>query len=117
MVFSVTCGGFTAVGALSGPSLLSLKGYAVGVVWMEVIAVAKQNIQDDLADLHAGLAILLKEKLQEGTITASEMNILRQFLKDNSISAQPTEGTPFGELVSNLPDLDKVVHMPRRRTA
>ena len=32
---------------------------------MEVIAVAKQNIQDDLADLHAGLALLLKEKLQE----------------------------------------------------
>jgi len=45
------------------------------------------------------------------------MNILRQFLKDNSISAQPTEGTPFGELVSNLPSLDKVVHMPRRRAA
>ena len=87
------------------------------VLLVGVIAVAKQNIQDDLADLHAGLALLLKEKLQEGIITASEMNILRQFLKDNSISAQPTEGTPFGELVSNLPDLDKVVHMPRRRAS
>lgn len=75
---------------------------------------SKADINEQLADLHMGLALLLKEKLQEGTITSSELSVLRQFLKDNQISAQPVEGTPFGDLVSSLPDLDKVVHMPRR---
>ena len=59
----------------------------------------------------------LKEKLDEGIITTGELNILRQFLKDNAISAQPVEGTPFGDLVSALPDLDKVVQMKPRRAA
>lgn len=77
-----------------------------------------KDTQELLADLHAGLAVHLKEKLDEGIITAGELNILRQFLKDNAISAQPVEGTPFGDLVSSLPDLDKVVAMkPRNRAA
>jgi len=79
---------------------------------------ARNDINEQLADLHAGLAMHLKDKLDEGTITGSELNVLRQFLKDNQISAQPVEGTPFGDLVSSLPDLDKVVHMaPRRKSA
>lgn len=77
-----------------------------------------KDTQELLADLHAGLAVHLKEKLDEGCITAGELNILRQFLKDNAISAQAVEGTPFGDLVSSLPDLDKVVAMkPRNRAA
>ncbi len=75
------------------------------------------DINDQLADLHMGLALLLKEKLHDGSITSSELSVLRQFLKDNNISAQPVEGTPFGELVSSLPDLDKVVQMKPRRVA
>lgn len=75
------------------------------------------DIHDQLADLHMGLAMLLKEKLQDGSITSSELSVLRQFLKDNQISAQPVEGTPFGDLVSALPDLDKVVAMKPRRAA
>lgn len=79
---------------------------------------ARSDINDQLADLHAGLALHLKAKLEDGTITSSELGVLRQFLKDNQISAQPVEGTPFGDLVSALPDLDKVVHMkPRNRAA
>ena len=75
------------------------------------------DIHEQLADLHMGLALLLKEKLQDGTINSSELNVLRQFLKDNQISAQPVEGTPFGDLVSSLPDLDKVIAMKPRRVA
>ena len=70
-----------------------------------------------LADLHADLAQHLKNKLDDGTITTGELNILRQFLKDNQINAQPVEGTSFGDLVSSLPDLDKVVAMKPRRAA
>lgn len=72
------------------------------------------DINEQLADLHMGLALLLKEKMDEGTITTGEMNVLRQFLKDNQISAQPVQGTPFGDLVASLPDIQNVVHMPRR---
>jgi len=75
---------------------------------------AAHDINEQLADLHMGLALLLQQKMKGGTITTGELNILRQFLKDNQISAQPIEGTPFGDLVASVPDLDKVVHMPRR---
>ena len=78
---------------------------------------AQKTTQELLADLHASLAEHLKYKLDEGIITAGELNILRQFLKDNQISAQPVEGTPFGDLVSSLPDLDKVVHFKSRKAA
>jgi len=77
----------------------------------------KKDTTDVLADLHAGLALHLQEKLQDGTITAGELNILRQFLKDNQISAQPVEGTPFGDLVSSLPDIQNVITMKPRRIA
>ena len=75
------------------------------------------DINEQLADLHMGLALLLKEKLDDGTISASELSVLRQFLKDNQISAQPVEGTPFGDLVSSLPDIQNVVTMRPRRAA
>jgi hypothetical protein len=78
---------------------------------------AAHDINEQLADLHMGLALLLQQKMEDGTITTGELNILRQFLKDNQISAQPIEGTPFGDLVASVPDLDKVVQMPRRRVA
>ena len=42
-----------------------------------------KDIQELLSDLHDGLARHLMEKLQEGIITTGELNILRQFLKDN----------------------------------
>jgi hypothetical protein len=71
-----------------------------------------------LSDLHAGLAQHLKDKLDDGTISASELSVLERFLKANGISAQPVEQSPFGDLVSSLPDLEKVVQMkPRNRAA
>ena len=78
---------------------------------------ARGDINDQLASLHEGLAYHLKSKLDDGTISSSELSVLRQFLKDNQVSAQPVEGTPFGDLVSSLPDLEKVVQMRPRRAA
>lgn len=69
------------------------------------------------ADLHAGLAMHLKAKLDDGTISSSELSVLERFLKSNGISAQPVEATPFGDLVSSIPDLDKVVAMKPRKAA
>jgi hypothetical protein len=70
-----------------------------------------------LSDLHNDLAWHLKSKLDDGSINTAELNILRQFLKDNGISAQPVAGTNFGDLVASLPDMDKIVQMPRRKVA
>jgi hypothetical protein len=48
------------------------------------------------------------------SVSTSELNVLRQFLKDNQISAQPAEGTPFGDLAKALPDIENVVSFKRR---
>jgi len=92
--------------------------FSSSVLTADVVMAKRSNdINDQLADLHMGLALLLKEKLQDGTISSSELSVLRQFLKDNNISAQPVEGTPFGDLVASVPDLDKVVAMRPRKIA
>jgi hypothetical protein len=70
-----------------------------------------------LSSLHTDLAFHLRSKLDDGSISTAELNILRQFLKDNGISAQPVAGTDFGDLVASLPDMDKIVQMPRRKAA
>ena len=70
-----------------------------------------------LSDLHTDLAFHLRSRLDDGSISTAELNILRQFLKDNGISAQPVAGTNFGDLVASLPDMDKIVQMPRRKVA
>ena len=72
------------------------------------------DLQELLSDLHANLAQHLKDKLDEGTINTSELNVLRQFLKDNQVSAQPAEGTPFGDLAKALPDIKNVVSFKRK---
>jgi len=79
---------------------------------MQVLVV--RDINDTLADLHEGLAAHLKWKLDDGTISVSELNVLRQFLKDNQVSAQPVEGTPFGDLAAQLPDIENVVAFNRK---
>ena len=72
-----------------------------------------RDINDTLADLHEGLAEHLKYKLDDVTISVSELNVLRQFLKDNQVSAQPVEGTPFGDLAAQLPEIENVVQFKR----
>lgn len=41
--------------------------------------------EDALALLHAALANSLKDKLASGEATAADLNVVRQFLKDNGI--------------------------------
>jgi hypothetical protein len=79
--------------------------------------VAKAD-QEALSGLHEGLANHLKAKLDTGDISVGELGILRQFLKDNQITAQPVAGSAFGDLVAAVPDLEKVIAMhPRRQRA
>lgn len=43
--------------------------------------------EDLLSSLHGALARTMQEKLESGTATASDLNVIRQFLKDNGIDA------------------------------
>ena len=70
---------------------------------------------DVLADVHELLAEWCLEKLQAGEVSAADLNIIRQFLKDNQISSQPVEGSEFGELAKALPDIENVVSLKKRR--
>jgi hypothetical protein len=56
-----------------------------------------------LEALHGALAKALAQKIQEGTATAADLAVARQFLKDNGIDAVPKEASPLGQLADSLP--------------
>lgn len=74
----------------------------------------KRATENTLGDLHAEFAKLLKDRLQNGEgvdddgnpipVKASTLNVIRQFLKDNEITALPVQGSPLGDLHSQLPE-------------
>ena len=61
-----------------------------------------------LNTLHLCLAKELLGKIQSGEAKAGDLNVARQFLKDNCIECLPVEKNPMQELMENLPDLDAV---------
>ena len=105
------------MGALGPAALASAGRWGVGLPVPAHLCPPMADTTRVLSDLHADLAYHLKSRLDDGSISTSELNILRQFLKDNGISAQPVAGTGFGDLVASLPDMDKIVQMPRRKAA
>ena len=58
--------------------------------------------------LHYELAKDLLDKVRSGEAKAGDLNVARQFLKDNGIECIPVENNPMEELMNNLPDLDAV---------
>ena len=56
-----------------------------------------------LKELHAILAEKLLEKVKDPDAKSSDLNVARQFLRDNGIDAVPTEGSPLQNLVDELP--------------
>ena len=75
---------------------------------------AKKDITEILENLHANLAGALTDLLTSGEATTADLNVMRQFLKDNQISAQPVEDTPFGDLARSLPDIENVIALKKR---
>jgi hypothetical protein len=60
----------------------------------------------DLNALHALLAETMAKRLRSGEVTAADLNVARQFLKDNNIEALAVPGSPIAGLksaVDNLP--------------
>ncbi len=62
-----------------------------------------KDAERQLSELHKELAKTLLKRVKDGTATAADLSVARQFLKDNGIEAVPREGKPLGELAKNLP--------------
>jgi len=65
------------------------------------------KIAKTLDNLHVELAQLLLDKIRSGEAKASDLNVARQFLKDNGIEGLPVDNTPLKDLVDELPFDDK----------
>jgi hypothetical protein len=61
------------------------------------------TLERTLSELHEKLANTLLQKVKSGEVTAAELNVARQFLKDNNVDAIPKEGSPLQQLTDSLP--------------
>ena len=61
-----------------------------------------------LEQLHLVLAQELLDKVKSGDAKAGDLNVARQFLKDNGVECIPVEKNPMEELMLILPDLDAI---------
>ena len=61
-----------------------------------------------LETLHECLAKELLGKIKSGEAKAGDLNVARQFLKDNGIECIPVENNPIEDLMNNLPDLETI---------
>ena len=61
-----------------------------------------------LESLHSVLTSVLLDRVKSPAAKAGDLNVARQFLKDNGIECIPVENNPMEELMNNLPDLDAV---------
>jgi hypothetical protein len=57
-----------------------------------------------MASLHKTLAENLPLRIKDPEAKSSDLNVARQFLKDNGIDALPVEGSPLSDIVRTLPD-------------
>lgn len=56
-----------------------------------------------LKDLHSILTEKLLERVQDPDAKSSDLNVARQFLKDNGIDAVPTADNALEQLMNELP--------------
>lgn len=72
---------------------------------------SKNELEDLTQKLHVGLATELLGRLNSGEATTQDLNVIRQFLKDNNINGVPISdenesgkaGNALGRLVDSLP--------------
>lgn len=56
-----------------------------------------------LEELHEILATVLLEKIRDPECKSAELNVARQFLKDNDVTAIPTDDNALAQLLEDLP--------------
>ena len=62
---------------------------------------------DKLRQLHAILAEKLLEKIKDPDAKSADLNVARQFLRDNGIDAVPTDDSPLQKLIDEMPFNEK----------
>ena len=62
-----------------------------------------------LKELHAVLAEKLLAKVKDPDAKSSDLNVARQFLRDNGIDAVPVDNSPLEKLMKELPFEEKKV--------
>lgn len=67
---------------------------------------ADTNMKEIMAKIHEALANELLDRVMSGEATPSDLNVCRQFLKDNGIDAIAREGSPLHQLGQILPFQD-----------
>lgn len=65
------------------------------------------DIQEILQSMHGEMATAMLKRLRSGDFTAADLNVMRQFLKDNGVEALPKAGTPIMNLATELPFTDE----------
>ena len=61
-------------------------------------------MQDKLSKLHEMLCDELTRRLQAGEdLSPADLNVIRQFLKDNNVDALATDDSPLAEVLKSLP--------------
>ena len=61
------------------------------------------NLDKTLGSLHEALASDLLRRIQDGSATAADLSVARQFLKDNGIDALAQHSEPLANLAKSLP--------------
>ncbi len=61
------------------------------------------NLNILFTQLHEELGQVLLEKLRDPEIKSADLNVIRQFLKDNDVVAIPTDSNALGSLLDELP--------------
>ena len=56
-----------------------------------------------LEAIHTALAQSLLQRIQDGSATATDLNVARQFLKDNGIDCAPDASVPMLNLAKIMP--------------
>ena len=62
-----------------------------------------------LSELHDKLTDKLLEKINDPEVKSSDLNVARQFLKDNNIDNIPLEDSPLQKLAEKLPFKEKEI--------
>lgn len=67
----------------------------------------KRATEGALGELHEMFAKVLMDKLKSGECTSSELNVIRQFLKDNNIECVGEENDTINNILETLPAFEE----------
>ena len=72
-----------------------------------------KSSEKDLGELHGILAKTLKEKIMSGDASPADLNVARQFLRDNNIECNGSNNLDIKSLIEDLP-FDEIPKKPAR---